>query len=299
MLDLKKIKGIIPPIVTPVDADENVDADGLKRVIDHVLNGGVHGIFVLGSNGEFYVLDDENQKRAVEITVEHVKGSVPVYAGAGSISTKGCVRFADMAKGAGADAITVLTPMYISPSEAEMYNHFKTIADSTTLPVILYNNPGKTTNNISVGLLKRLAEIDNIVGIKNTTLDFSQSLQFLQITRDIDTFGVLSGSDYYIYALLAHGAIGAVAGTANVAPAMVVDIYEKFTAGDHAGAIEAQNKLLPLRNAYNYGSFPVAMKECMNLLGLNVGSTIKPVVPCTPDQLEALKEILTGLGLID
>src|SRR5680860_6853 len=177
MLDLKDLKGVIPPIITPVDSNENVDEAGLKRVIDHVLSGGIHGIFVLGSNGEFYALDFENQKRAVEITVKHVNGIVPVYAGASAITTKGCIYLAKMAEDAGADALTILTPMFINPSEEELFNHFKTIAASTKLPVLLYNNPGKTTNNISVGLLKKLAVIDNIVGIKNTSLDFAQTVQ--------------------------------------------------------------------------------------------------------------------------
>jgi len=296
MLD---VKGVIPPIVTPVDSNENVDGDGLRRVIDHVLNGGVHGIFVLGSNGEFFAFDDENQKRAVEITVNHVNGSVPVYAGAGSITTKGCIKFAKMAKEAGVDAITVLTPMFINPSEKEMYNHFTTIANSTSLPIILYNNPGKTTNNISVGLLKKLAEIDNIIGIKNSTPNFVQTVEFIYETREIDNFNVLAGTDYFIYATLAHGGTGAVAGTANVAPGLVVEIYNKYKAGDHAGALEAQFKLVPLRNTFSYGSFPVVMKDCLNLMGMHIGNPVKPIDHCTEERLEALKEVLSKMNLID
>ncbi|MEI6276893.1 MAG: dihydrodipicolinate synthase family protein, partial [Prolixibacteraceae bacterium] len=205
MLDIKNLRGVIPPIITPVDSNENVDEGGLKRVINHVLDGGVHGVFVLGSNGEFYALDFENQKRAVEITVSQVNGRVPVYAGASAITTRGCIRLARMAEDAGADALTVLTPMFINPSETELFNHFKTIAASTKLPILLYNNPDKTTNNISVKLLKRLAEIDNIVGIKNTSLDFAQTVQYIYETRHLENFKVLAGSDYFIYATLAYG----------------------------------------------------------------------------------------------
>ncbi len=298
MLDIKDLLGIIPPIVTPVDSNENVDPAGLQRVIDHVLRGGVHGVFVLGSNGEFFAFDDENQKRAVEITVKHVNGSVPVYAGAGSITTAGCIKFAKMAKEAGVDAITVLTPMFINPSEIELFNHFKTIAESTSLPIILYNNPGKTTNNISVGLLKKLADIDNIIGIKNSTLDFAHTLHFLIETRNNENFKVLAGTDFYIYATLAHGGAGAVAGTANVAPGLVVEIYNKFISGDHEGALEAQYKLVPLRDAFSYGSFPVVMKDCLNLMGMNIGSPVKPIDHCTGDKLGALKKVLSDLNLI-
>jgi 4-hydroxy-tetrahydrodipicolinate synthase len=228
-----------------------------------------------------------------------VEGRVPVFAGAGSISTKSCIRFADMARGAGADALTVLTPMFVSPSDDELYIHFKTIAEHSKLPLLLYNNPGKTGNNISMGLLKKLAGIDNIVGIKNTTLDLSQSLHFLHETRGIKNFKILAGSDFYIYSLLAHGGAGAVAGTANVAPALVVEIYERFNAGDHQGAIEAQNRLFPLRNAYGLASFPVVMKDCLNLMGMNIGSAVKPIQNCSGEQLEALKVVLKDLKLID
>lgn len=298
MLAIKDLKGVIPPIITPVDSNENVEESGLKRVINHVLDGGVHGVFVLGSNGEFYALDFENQKRAVEITVDQVNGRVPVYAGASAITIKGCIKLAKMAEEAGADALTVLTPMFINPSETELYNHFKTIAGSTKLPVLLYNNPDKTTNNISVKLLKKLAEIENIVGIKNTSLDFAQTVQYIYETRHIENFKVLAGSDYFIYATLAYGGAGCVAGTANVAPSLVVDIYNKFVSGDHAGALAAQYKLVPLRNTYQFGSFPVVMKDCLNLMGLKVGDPVKPIDHCTEERMNALKIVLSDLNLI-
>jgi 4-hydroxy-tetrahydrodipicolinate synthase len=298
MLKIEDLKGVIPPIITPVDADENVDEQGLKNVIDHVINGGVHGVFVLGSNGEFYALDFENQKRAIEITVQHVNKRVPVYAGASAITTKGCIKLAQAAEAAGADAITVLTPMFIRPNEQEMYNHFEAIAKSTKLPVLLYNNPDKTTNNISVSLLEKLAKIENIVGIKNTSFDFVQTIEYIRVTKDIENFKVLSGSDYLIYGTLAYGGVGCVAGTANVAPRLVVDIYEKYMAGDLEGAMDAQKKLIPLRNTYNYGSFPVVMKDCLNLMGVNVGHPVKPIEHCSTERLEAIKKVLIDLDLI-
>jgi len=166
------------------------------------------------------------------------------------------------------------------------------------LPVILYNNPDKTTNNISVKLLKKLAEIENIFGIKNTSLDFAQTVQYIYETRHIENFKVLAGSDYFIYATLAYGGAGCVAGTANVAPSLVVDIYNKFVSGDHAGALAAQYKLVPLRNTYQYGSFPVVMKDCLNLMGLKVGDPVKPIDHCTEERMNALKIVLSDLNLI-
>lgn len=298
MLKIEDLKGVIPPIITPVDADENVDEAGLKRVIDHVINGGVHGVFVLGSNGEFYGLDYENQKRAIEITVKHVNKRVPVYAGASAITTRGCIKLAKAAEAAGADAITVLTPMFITPNEQELYNHFVAVAESTKLPVLLYNNPGKTNNNISVSLVEKLAKIENIVGIKNTSSDFVQTIEYIRVTKDIKNFKVLGGIDYLICATLAYGGVGCIAGTANVAPRLVVDIYDKYMAGDFDGAMAAQYKLIPLRNAYNYGTFPVVMKDCLNLMGLNVGHPVKPIDHCSAERLEEVKKVLMDLELI-
>jgi 4-hydroxy-tetrahydrodipicolinate synthase len=298
MLKIEDIKGVIPPIITPVDNEENVDEQGLKRVIDYVIDGGVHGVFVLGSNGEFYAFNFENQKRAVETTVQHVNKRVPVYAGASAITTKECIKLAQMAEEAGADALTVLTPMFVKPNEKEMYNHFEAIAKSTSLPVLLYNNPDKTGNNISVQMLQKLSAIDNIVGIKNTSFDFVQTTEYIRVTKDNPNFKVLSGSDYLIYGTLAYGGAGCVAGTANVAPRLVVDIYEKFMAGDYKGAMDAQFKLAPLRNTYNYGSFPVVMKDCLNLLGLGIGHPVKPIDHCSEERLQAIKKVLDDLQLI-
>ncbi len=297
-MNIKDIKGIIPPIVTPVDKRECVDVEGLKRVVTHVLEGGVHGVFVMGSNSEFYGMDESEQKKAVEVVVEKVDGRVPVYAGATAITTKKGIALAKTPEKVGADALSIMTPMFINPNDEEMYQHFKAIARETKLPILLYNNPGKTTNNISVKLLCRLAEIDNIVGIKNTTLDFAQTINYIHGTRHMKNFTVLAGSDYYIYATLAYGGGGAVAGTANVAPRLVTDIYEKYIAGDAIGAMKAQMELVPLRNTYSLGTFPVVMKECMNLMGLNVGEPIRPVGGCGAQEIEVLRELLRTMKLI-
>ncbi len=293
-----KPRGIIPPIVTPVDEHEHVHVEKLQQVIDYVLNGGVHGIFVLGSNGEFYAFDEGDQYLAIETTVVRVNQRVPVYVGASAITTKGCVKLVKRAESLGANAVTVLPPMFIQPNEEQLYNHFKTVANSTYLPVLLYNNPGKTSNNISVNLLKRLAKIDNIIGIKNTNVNFAQTLEYLYATQDIENFSVLGGIDYYIYATLSHGGVGAVAGTANVAPKLVVDIYEKFQQGDIQGALKAQNELIPLRNAFTYGTFPVVAKDCLNLMGMNVGQAVQPVTSCSDEKLEEIRHILQDIHVL-
>jgi 4-hydroxy-tetrahydrodipicolinate synthase len=293
------LTGIIPPIVTPVDEHEDVDTRGLKEVVQYVMEGGVHGILVNASNGEFYAFDFENQKKSIETVIENVNKRIPVYAGTTAITTRDALRLTKMAESAGADALSVLTPMFIQPTEDELYDHFATIAASTRLPVLLYNNPGKTKNSISPRLLRRLSEIDNICGIKNTATDFSVTMKYIESTSQREDFAVFGGIDYYIYATLCHGGVGSVAGTANVAPRLVVDIYEKYSDGNHLGALNAQKALMPLRDAYGLGTFPVMMKVMLNILGVKAGKPVRPVSYVSKETISDAERILKQMGLVD
>jgi 4-hydroxy-tetrahydrodipicolinate synthase len=291
------IRGVVTPLITPVDAEERVYETGLRNQIEHVLRGGVHGVFVVGSTGEFYGLDYDEKKRATEITVAQVKGRVPVYVGASAITTRECIKLSKMAESAGAQAVTILTPMFISPSEEELYKHFRTIAESTALPVLVYNNPERTGINMSANLIERLAEIPNLVGAKDSSGDLTLASEYIRRTRS-KGFKILAGRDTLILATLVYGGVGAVAATSNMAPALVVEIYNRFKAGDIPGALEAQYKLAPLRIAFGLGSFPVVMKDALNLMGIHVGDPIKPIGHCTDANLAKLKEILVKMGLI-
>ena len=291
------IRGVVTPLITPVDAEERVYETGLRNQIEHVLRGGVHGVFVVGSTGEFYGIDFDEKKRATEITVDQVKGRVPVYVGASAITTRECIKLSKMAESAGAQAVTILTPMFISPSEEELYQHFRTIAESTSLPVLVYNNPDRTGINMSANLVERLAELPNIVGAKDSSGDLTLTSEYIRRTRH-KGFKILAGRDTLILATLVYGGAGCVAATSNMAPSLVVEIYNKFMAGDISGALEAQYKLAPLRMAFGLGSFPVVMKDALNLMGIHVGDPIKPIKHCTPANMAKLKDILTKMGLI-
>jgi 4-hydroxy-tetrahydrodipicolinate synthase len=292
------IRGVIPPLITPIDAKELVDEKGLRSLIEHVLKGGVHGVFVLGSTGEFYGLELEEKKRAIAITVDQVKGRVPVYVGASDITTRECVRLAKLAEGMKAQAVTVLTPMFISPSEEELYCHFRTVAESTSLPVLIYNNPDRTGVNMSANLVDRLADIPNIAGAKDSSGDMTLTSEYIRRTRDRG-LRIMAGRDTMILATLVYGGCGCVAATANVAPALVVEIYEKYMAGDIKGSLEAQYRLAPLRIGFGLGSFPVVTKDALNLLGINVGDPIRPIGHCTETNMARLKDILVKMGLMN
>ncbi len=291
------IRGVVPPLVTPVDGQDRVLEQPFRRIIRHVLDGGVHGVFALGSTGEFFGLDDDQQRRAIEIAVDEVKGRVPVYAGVGAVTTRECIRAARRAEAAGAQAITVLPPPLLTPTEDELFGHFKAIADSTPLPLLIYNNPERIRINVSANLVERLAALPTIVGAKDSSGDMTQTGEYIRRTRGTG-FKVMAGRDTLILATLAYGGVGCVATTANVAPALVVRIHERFLAGDLQGALKAQFDLAPLRIAFGLGSWPVVTKDALNLLGMQAGAPILPNTSCSGENLEALKQVLSDMGLL-
>ncbi|MGC9347675.1 MAG: 4-hydroxy-tetrahydrodipicolinate synthase, partial [Anaerolineae bacterium] len=256
------IRGIIPAMVTPFDEDEQLNEDVLRQLVNHLIDGGVHGLFPTGSQGEFYALTPAERARVWEIVVDETAGRVPVYAGTGAATTREVIALNRLAEEAGVDAVSVLTPFFISPTQAELYSHYTAIADATSLPVLLYNNPGRTGGlNLSAELVTRLAEHPNIAGIKDSSGDLTLTIEYIRRTGD--NFTVLLGRDTLIYAGLLHGAKGSITATANVMPSLVVEIYNAFVNGDLAGAYVAQQRLAPLRLAFGLGTFPVVVKEAL------------------------------------
>lgn len=294
------IKGVVVPILTPIDADERIDEKKLREQVDYVIEGGVLGILAFGSNGEFYVVEEDEMERGLKIMVDQAAGRVPVYFGIGAISTKKCVRLAKMAKANGAAGISILQPMFLKPTETELYLHFKTIADSVPdMPVLLYNNPGRVGYTMSGNLVERLAhEVANIVGMKDTSGDITQTAEFIRRTRDVN-FKVFGGKDTLLYASMCHGAVGGVCTAANFMPELITDVYNKFVAGDWEGSLEAQFKLNPVRLSMDGASFPVAAKDMANLRGRDIGLPYTPSLP-TPEGkvLDKIKAEMKTAGLL-
>lgn len=294
------IKGVVVPILTPIDENERIDEKLLREQVDFVIAGGVSGILAFGSNGEFYVVEEEEMKRGLKIMADQSAGRVPVYFGIGAIGTKKCVRLAKMAVENGAFGISVLQPMFLKPTEEELFLHFKTIAESVKeVPVLLYNNPGRVGYTLSANLVDKLAhEVDNIVGMKDTSGDITQTAEFIRRTRDVN-FRVFGGKDTLLYASMCHGAVGGVCTSANYMPELLNDIYQKYTAGDLEGALEAQFRLNPVRLSMDGASFPVATKDMANLRGRNIGLPYKPNLPTTNEALLCkMKTEMRNAGLI-
>jgi 4-hydroxy-tetrahydrodipicolinate synthase len=292
-----QIRGIIPPVATPMQANEDLDLPRLCWFLDHLIASGVHGIFVLGTNSEFYALDEREKQEVIATAVAHVGRRVPVFAGTGAETTREAVRLSRMAEREGADGVSVITPYFVQPTQQEIYDHYRRIAEATALPVVLYNNPGTCGGvKIDVDTVARLAELPNVLAIKDSSGDLQNTNELVRVVPD--RFAVLQGRDTLICPSLLFGARGAVPATANIAPRLVVNIYEAFERGDLEGAKRAQLRLNPVRLALTLGTAPGGVKAALALLGTSIGPSRAPVAPLSPDKQQKMRAALQQAGLL-
>ncbi len=285
------LRGIIPPVITPMNEDESVNEQELRHQVNHLIEAGVHGLFPFGTNGESYILSEKEKEQVLSVVIEENRGRVPVYAGTGCVGTKDTIRVSQMAEALGADALSVITPWFAKASDEELYEHYCAVAKAVKIPVILYNIPVRTGNSISPALAERLSEVDNIAGIKDSSGNFDNMLQYLERTRGKD-FVVLSGNDSLIYWNLLAGGNGGIAGCANVYPETMVSIYERFMKGDLEGAKKAQESIRSFRNCFKYGNPNTIVKTAVSMLGYPVGKCRAPFNEITPEGIEAIKGVL-------
>jgi len=289
-------KGIVPAMVTPITPEGKVNVGALRKLTNYLIDGGVHGLFPVGTQGEFYALTFEEKKQVIKVVIEETRGRVPVYAGTGAITTREAIALTKMAESAGVSAVSVITPFFIRPSDAELLEFYTAIARSTKLPILLYNNPARTGVSISSDFVVRASKVENIIGIKDSSGDLTLTAEYIR--RAGDGFSVLAGRDTLIYGTLCYGGKGAIAATANVAPKVVVEIYEAFMTGDMKRSLDAQFRLAPLRLAFDLGTFPVVIKEALTLIGIDAGVGVPPVGGMKPEAKEELKGILKNMGLL-
>ncbi len=291
-------KGIIPAMVTPLDDQGHINEGALRKLTNHLIDGGVHGLFPVGSQGEFFSLTFEQKKEAIRIVVDETRDQVPVYAGTGAVTTREAIETTKMAQDLGVSAVSAITPYFLVPSQRELITHYTAIAKACpNLPILLYSNPDRTQVPFPISTVLELAAVENIVGIKDSSGDMSLTAEYIRLTRGMD-FHVLMGRDTLIYAALCYGAKGSICATGNVDPRVPVEIYEAFLAGDHQRALEAQYRLAPLRIAFGLGTFPVVIKEALNMIGIEAGPAVPPVGPMTRENREKLRKILVEMGLI-
>ena len=290
---MKEIKGIIVPILTPMHEDETVNYEELVNQIERLIAAGVHGIFVFGTNGEGYILDEEEKAEIIRVAVKTVNGRVPVYAGTGCVSTRDTIRMSRKAKELGADVLSIITPSFAAASQEELIRHYETVANAVDMPILLYNIPARTGNALAPATVQKLSQVANIVGAKDSSGNFDNILQYIEKTRGGDKpFTVLSGNDSLILWTLLAGGHGAIAGCANVFPHTMVSIYEKFIAGDLEGARNAQDSIRPFRDIFKFGNPNTIVKTAVKELGYPVGLCRAPFNSLSPAGLDALRKAL-------
>lgn len=287
-----EIKGIIPAIITPMHEDERVNLDELRVQVNRQIEAGVHGLFPFGTNGEGYILSETEKEAILSVVIEENAGRVPIYAGTGCIGTKDTIRQSQKAAALGADVLSIITPSFAAASQDELYEHFKAVAAAVNIPVVLYNIPARTGNAIAPATVAKLAEIDNIVGAKDSSGNFDNILQYIELTRDKADFRVLSGNDSLILWTLMAGGAGGITGCANIYPETMVAIYEEYIAGNQAKARAVQDSIREIRGCFKYGNPNTIVKTAVGLLGYPVGKCRSPFNHVPETGIEALKTVL-------
>jgi len=297
-MDTSRFHGMIPPLATPLHADGSLNLDGVPALVEHVLSGGVHGLFAPGSQGEAFALSADERAAVLDAVLAAVNGRVPVIAGTGAITTRDAIALTQSAERAGADAAAIVTPYYITPSQDELYAYYADIAAAVSIPILGYSNPSRTGGvRIEPETLARLAEdIPHFIGVKDSSGDLSTAATIIRLCPP--GFRVFVGRDTLIYAALCHGAAGAVGLSMNIAPDWAVAVYEAFLSGDHARARAFQERIAVLREGLPaFGTYPAPVKEALNLMGLPAGPPRRPVLPLDEARREALRAFLRGAGI--
>lgn len=291
MKNKELIKGIIAPIITPMDREENVCGEQLRVQVNRLLEAGIHGIFPFGTNGEGYILDGKEKEEVLSVVIEEVRGRVPVYAGTGCISTRETIALSKKAESLGADILSIITPSFAAASQSELYEHYKAVAQAVKLPIVLYNIPARTGNALQPDTVEKLSQIDNIIGAKDSSGNFDNMLQYLEKTAGKD-FGVLSGNDSLILWNLLAGGTGGIAGCSNVYPETMVQIYQCFMEGNIEKAKAYQDSIRSFRDCFKYGNPNTVVKTAVALLGYPVGRCRKPFDQVSAEGIKVLTHVL-------
>lgn len=294
-MNLAKFHGVVPAMATPFTATHAVDEKRVAELIDDYIAAGVHGMSVAGSQGEFFSLDHAEHVRLLEVSMRAIAGRVPLYAGTGAVTTRDAIRLTQAAEAMGADLALVITPYFAQPSQDELVEHYTAVARAVKIPVMLYNNPPRTSVNVLPGTLARcMTAAENIVGMKDSNGDLTQSIEYL-LTAPRPSL-LFSGRDTIALAMMMHGGQGTISPAANVFPRLQVRLYDALRAGDIAQARRISDIFAPLRAAWAWGSFPVVIKEAMTLVGRSAGPTRPPIGALSPVRRKDLAAVVERIA---
>ena len=292
---MNAITGSLVAIVTPMNEDGSLDLEGMRRLIDYHVEQGTDAIVVVGTSGESPTVSVEEHHELISLTVKHVAGRIPVIAGAGANSTAEAVEMTRFAKQAGADAALSVVPYYNKPTQEGLYQHFKTVAEAVDIPVILYNVPGRTVADLANETTLRLAQIPNIVGIKDATGSFDRACEL--IARAPQSFSVYSGDDASACGTLLMGGKGNISVVANIAPRLMHEMCIAAIGGDLVKARELHFRMLALHRQLFCEANPIPVKWACQQLGLIKSGIRLPLTPLAAENHERVRAAMRQAGL--
>ena len=288
-------EGIYVAIPTPFK-NGKVDTEALKNHIEFLIENGVDGIVPCGTTGESATLSYEEHEEVIALTIEQAKGRVKVIAGTGSNSTAEAIRLTKFAEEVKADGALLITPYYNKPNQEGLYLHFKAVAEAVSIPIVLYNVPGRTGVNMLPETVARLSEIDNIVAIKEATGSTNVATEIINLCGD--KMEVLSGDDLTFFPLLSVGAKGIISVTANVVPDKMAEMYRAFTSGDFQRAARIHRELYPLSKVLFIDTNPIPVKTALAMMGRMEKEFRLPLCPTTPEKEAVIETTLKEFGVL-
>ncbi|MBP6963467.1 MAG: dihydrodipicolinate synthase family protein [Armatimonadetes bacterium] len=300
MASLSKVSGVIPPLLTPLTDDRRIDEPALRRLVRHVLEGGVHGVFVMGSSGEFPCFDRDDRRRAIEIVADAIGDRVPVFAGISDAGTELAVRNAQDAVSAGADAVVLTMPYYFRLGRDEdVFTHYRHVAGAVSRPLVMYNIPQTAKTMIGVDAIAQLAEEGTISAIKDSSTDFNHFQKLVIRMSGMPEFRILQGSEFQMAASMLIGAHGGVLGISNIIPGLCVQLYDAAARGDVEQARELQRRVTAVAQVFWAGEGTLSsLKTAASMLGLCGPAMMLPMPVISEGSRDKIREILRHCRVI-
>nr|MDO8133077.1 4-hydroxy-tetrahydrodipicolinate synthase [Candidatus Njordarchaeum guaymaensis] len=290
-----ELRGTFTALITPFKQDGEIDKEGLRQLIELQLEGGVNGVVPCGTTGESATLSHDEKHVVVKTVVDASNGKVPVLAGAGTNNTADTLRLAKEFADVGVDGLLLVAPYYNRPTQEGMFQHFKVVAQSVSLPVVLYNIPGRTASNLEVSTVQRLCEIMNIVGLKESSGNFSQIMRLMEMVGA--KISIVSGDDPLTLPIMALGGRGVISVASNLVPEEMSRLVNEALSGNFREARQLHYRLLPLFDALFVETNPAPLKMAMSMLRLPAGTVRLPLVPVSEESTHKIKRVLDQLGL--
>lgn len=286
--------GIIAAMSTPFFEDETLNEEELRHQVDRLIDAGMHGIFTLGTNGENYAMDFAEKVRVMEIVIDQAKHRVPIYVGTGCVTTKETIALTKRAAELKADCASVVSPWFAANTQDGLYQHYKAVAEAAQIPILIYNMPARTGVNVHYTTMQKLGQIENIVGIKDSSGNFDNMQRYLEIPNR--SFSVLSGNDSLILPCLLCGGQGGISGISNVLPERMVDIYTQWEKGNLEEAWRVQRSIRPLRDCMAAGNPNSVVKRAAYFVGQNLGPVRAPFNISDPNLDAAIQKALAVIA---